>query len=157
LTPFDAVYSSDAERAYETALILAERHGLRVVTDARFREVNFGHWEGLTRAQINRRFGRAFTKWLSGEARRPDGGEADEEMAERVFAALAHIFDQHPKERVLVVTSGGPIRAVEAHLLGIDRARARNTVETVPNCSLIELVIRDGEWIRDACEIADPS
>lgn len=103
----DAVYSSDAERAYETALILAERHGLRVVTDARFREVNFGHWEGLTRAQINRRFGRAFTKWLSGEARRPDGGEADEEMAERVFAALAHIFDQHPKERVLVVTSGG--------------------------------------------------
>jgi hypothetical protein len=46
---------------------------------------------------------------------------------------------------------------VEAHLLGIDQARARNTVETVPNCSLIELVIRDGEWIRDACEIADPS
>jgi Histidine phosphatase superfamily (branch 1) len=38
----DAVYSSDTERAFETALILAARVGLDVQTDARLREVNFG-------------------------------------------------------------------------------------------------------------------
>jgi len=117
-----------------------------VVTDARLREVNFGEWEGLTRAQIADRFGDAFTKWLTGESSTPDGGEADEVMAERVMAALAAIAERHPDGRVLVVTSGGPIRAVEARLRGIEQAAARHAVETVPNCSLVELVVRDGEW-----------
>lgn len=156
ISALDAVYSSDTERAYETALILAEGHGLEVTTDTRLREVNFGEWEGLTRAQINERFGGAFTRWLSGESSIPNGGEADEAMAERVLAALTHVSDQHPTGRVLVVTSGGPIRAVEARLLGIDQATARKTVETVPNCSLVELVIRDGAWSRGELDIANP-
>lgn len=78
-------------------------------------------------------------------------------MAERVLVALANIAEHHPNGRVLVVTSGGPIRAVEAHLLGIDQATARKIVETVPNCSLVELVIREGAWSRGASDIASPS
>jgi len=155
----DAVYSSDTERAHETAVILAERHGLHVETDPRLREVNFGLWEGLTRAQINERFGGAFAQWLSGESSTPDGGEPDEAMAERVLAALRDIAQRHREARVLVVTSGGPIRAVEAHLLAIDQTTARSDVETVPNCSLVELVIRDGAWTRaaSATRFANPS
>jgi broad specificity phosphatase PhoE len=149
LTNVAAVYSSDTERAYETATILAERHALEVHTDARLREVNFGRWEGLTRAQINERFGGGFTRWLSGESSAPDGGEADEAMAERVLAALEDIAERHPDERVLVVTSGGPIRAVEAHLRRIDQATARRVLHTVPNCSLVEVVIRAGSWLRE--------
>jgi len=148
LAEVDAVYSSDSERAHETALILAARRGLRVTTDARLREINFGEWEGLTRAQITERFGGAFTKWLSGARSAPNGGEADETMAERVSAALVDISDRHPAGRVLVVTHGGPIRAVQARLLGIDQASARTTVAKTPNCSLFELVIRDGAWLR---------
>ena len=144
----DAVYSSDTERAYETAVILAERHGLTVQTDARLREVNFGLWEGLTRAEINTRFAGVFSRWLRGEGPPPEGGESDKAMAERVLAALREIADRHRDERVLVVTSGGPIRAVEALLRGVDQARARRLVETVPNCSIVELVIRDGAWSR---------
>lgn len=155
ITAIDAVYSSDTERTYETAVILAETHRLRVATDPRLREVDFGEWEGLTRAQINERYGGAFTKWLSGERSTPTGGEADEAMAERVLAALAEISDRHPLGRVLVVTSGGPIRAVEAHLAGVDQATARQSLETVPNCSLIELVVRDGAWSRGTSRIAD--
>jgi broad specificity phosphatase PhoE len=56
----DAVYSSDTERAYETAQIVAEPRGLEVRTDARLREVNFGLWEGLTRGEIDERFGDGF-------------------------------------------------------------------------------------------------
>jgi broad specificity phosphatase PhoE len=51
ITNVDAIYSSDTERAHETAVIVAERHGLQVEADPRLREVNFGLWEGLTRAQ----------------------------------------------------------------------------------------------------------
>lgn len=153
----DAVYSSDTQRAYETAQILARRHGLDVHTDPRLREVNFGLWEGLTRAEINERFGGAFSRWLSGEGTTPDGGEPDEAMAKRVLEALRAIADRHLDERVLVVTSGGPIRAVEAQLQGINQAEARRAVETVANCSLLELVIRGDAWNGRRLDVAKPS
>jgi broad specificity phosphatase PhoE len=146
----DVVYSSDTERAYETATIVAERHGLQVETDPRLREVNFGLWESLTRAEINERFSGGFSRWLSGESSTPDGGEADEVMAERVLAALHDIVARHKGSRILVVTSGGPIRAVEAHLRGIDQKTARRLVETLDNCSLLDVVIRDGTLARAA-------
>lgn len=148
----DAVYSSDTERAYETAAILAESHGLDVQVDDRLREVNFGLWEGLTRAQINERFADGFSRWLSGESSTPDGGESDEVMAKRVLAALEDIAKRHPDARVVVVTSGGPIRAVEARLRGIEQATARQLVETVPNCSLVEVAIREGAWPTNAAD-----
>jgi broad specificity phosphatase PhoE len=155
----EAVYSSDTERAHETASIVAARHRLEVEGDPRLREVNFGLWEGLTRAQINERFGGGFTKWLAGESSKPDGGESDEAMAQRVLAALADIAARHGDGRVLVVTSGGPIRAVEARLRGVDQATARQLVLTAPNCSLVEVVIRDEVWERggDGAGLAAPA
>ena len=65
-------------------------------------------------------------------------------MAERVLQALREMADDHPDGRVLVVTSGGPIRAVEAHLRGIGQVTARSVMRTVENCALVELAIRDG-------------
>ncbi|TML46227.1 MAG: histidine phosphatase family protein [Actinobacteria bacterium] len=145
----DAIYSSDTERAYETALILAERHGLDVQTDDRLREVNFGLWEGLTRSQINERFSGGFARWLSGESSTPNGGESDEAMAARVLAALSDIANRHgDDERVLVVTSGGPIRAAQAHLKGVGQRLSRARVKTVQNCSLVGLVWTVTEWWR---------
>jgi broad specificity phosphatase PhoE len=158
---FDAIYSSDTERAHETALILAERHFLDVQTDDRLREVNFGLWEGLTRSQINERFSGGFARWLSGESSTPDGGESDEAMAARVLAALSDIANRHgDDEHVLVVTSGGPIRAAQANLKGVDQRLSRARVNTVENCSLVGLVIRDGKWIAadtTSVESAHPS
>jgi broad specificity phosphatase PhoE len=147
ITSVTAVYSSDTDRAYGTAQILAERQRLQVHVDERLREVNFGLWEGLTRAQINERFAGAFSRWSSGEGSTPDGGESDEAMAERVLAALNGIAARHgADERVLVVTSGGPIRAVQAHLLGIEQRLSRARVTTVDNCAVLQVIVREGEW-----------
>lgn len=46
LDDLGAIYSSDTERAHETATIVAARPGLTVTTDKRLREVDFGAWEG---------------------------------------------------------------------------------------------------------------
>src|SRR5512146_906329 len=43
-TAFDAVYSSDLRRAFQTAEILAAPHGIPVVTDAGLREIDVGSW-----------------------------------------------------------------------------------------------------------------
>ena len=143
----DAIYSSDSERARETAEIVAARLGLPVTQDRRLREVNFGEWEGLTRQEINERYAGAFSRWDACELAEPAGGESDAAMAERVLHALSEIAERHGDDRVLVVTSGGPIRAVQAHVAGIEQAFARRHFERVENCALVELAIHDGEFV----------
>jgi broad specificity phosphatase PhoE len=143
-----AIYSSDAARARETAKIVASRLSLPVQTDARLREASFGEWEGLTRQQIRQRYADDFAHWEAAERPLPPGIEPDEAMAERVIAALHEIAAAHPDDRVLVVTSGGPIRAVEAHVGGVDQLHARRLLGTVDNCGLVELVVRDGGFAR---------
>jgi broad specificity phosphatase PhoE len=139
-----AIYSSDSERARETAEIVGANLGLSVRTDARLREVNFGEWEGLTRHEIDRLYAGAFTRWEACERPPPAGVEPDEVMAERALQALREIADRHSEGRILVVTSGGPIRAAQAHVRGIEQTIARRLMRTLENCALVELVIRDG-------------
>lgn len=108
--------------------------------------MDFRTWEGLTRAEIDSRFEGAFGRWISGEEPHPEGVERDSAMAARVLAAIQSIAHRHPGNRVLVVTSGGPIRAVEAHVDGVDQAEARRVLATVENCALIELVVQADGW-----------
>jgi broad specificity phosphatase PhoE len=140
----DAIYSSDTIRAVETAEIIAARHGLEVRQDPRLREVNFGEWEGLTRQEINERYAGAFSEWDACKLAAPTGGETDLEMAERVLEALYEIERKHQGQRVLVVTSGGPMRAVQANAQGVDQAVARLHFERADNCSVIEASIASG-------------
>jgi broad specificity phosphatase PhoE len=44
---FDCFYSSDLDRAVETARILAAPHNLDVNVTSDLRELNFGTWEGM--------------------------------------------------------------------------------------------------------------
>jgi broad specificity phosphatase PhoE len=138
-----AIYASDTIRVRETAEIVAASHGLELHADARLREMGFGVWEGLTRAEIERRHGHDFARWLAGELSAPPGGEPDEAVAERVLQALREIGARHRGERVLVVTSGGPIRAALAHARGLDHAAAR-LLPRAGNCEVVELDVTDG-------------
>jgi probable phosphoglycerate mutase len=136
----DAIYASDTIRVRETAGIVAERHDVELHVDARLREMGFGVWEGLTRAEIEQRHGDDFARWLAGGLPAPAGGEPDEAVAERVLQAW------HAGERVLVVTSGGPIRAALAHARGLDLAAARR-LPRAGNCEVVELELRDGALV----------
>jgi broad specificity phosphatase PhoE len=144
--PVEAVYSSDAIRAVQTAGIVARSHGLAVRQDARLREVNFGEWEGLTREEINTRYAGAFRQWEECKLAAPTGGETDLEMADRVIEAVTDIGARHGDGRVVVVTSGGPIRAVQAHVSGIDQALARLHFDRADNCAVIELLSDGGSF-----------
>ena len=156
LENIDAVYSSDSERARETAEIVAGRHGLTVTEDPRLREVNFGEWEGLTTDEISERFAEDLARWYASGLVEPTGGESDAAMAERVLEALSEIADRHRGDRVLVVTSGGPIRAVHAHLSGIEqRVARRRLLRVIDNCALLEIVLR-GDSFELAADSSPP-
>lgn len=135
-TQIDAVYSSDSARAIQTAEIVATSRGLSVCQDERLREVNFGEWEGLTRDEINDRYAGAFREWDACKLAAPTGGETDLQMAQRVIEALHEIAVRHADRCVLVVTSGGPMRAVQAHVEGVDQTLARLHFDRAANCAV---------------------
>src|SRR5574337_1111429 len=54
-----AVYSSPLDRTMETARILAKPHGLEPIPSDGLREIHHGHWEGLSRTEVERQIGRA--------------------------------------------------------------------------------------------------
>lgn len=113
-----AVYASDLRRARETAEAVARAHRLTVVCDPDLREKNFGTWEGLTDVEIERRYPDAVRgRW--------GDGETTEAVSERAVAAIQRIRRRHPDGDVLVVSHGGTLRAILAHL-GVEHGPLEN-------------------------------
>ena len=76
LEPVRAVYASDLMRAWTTADALAQACGLTVRTDLDLRERQFGHFEGLTFAQIETDHPEDARRWRERDpAWAPRGGE----------------------------------------------------------------------------------
>ncbi len=129
-----AVYSSDLTRAYETARVVAETHALQVEVLPALRERDFGTWEGLTEEDALERFP---------EARNGSWGDAEtrDELATRILEALQRIALDHPESQVLVVTHGGPLRAMLAHC-------AADGNGPIANCHIVRLAFRDGAFSK---------
>ncbi len=121
--PFTHAFASDLRRAFQTAEIIVQPHGLTVAPDARLREFDFGLWEGLTWPEIVERF-----PDLAGKAPKqarnytPTGGERFEDVEARVGAFLDDVRKLPNDAHVLVVTHAGALHAAFAVLapLGAD-------------------------------------
>jgi broad specificity phosphatase PhoE len=143
----DAVYTSPLSRARETAEIVAARAGLEAVALPELREVDTGSWSGLSRADVEARFPEGFTRWRSGGSGWEDG-ESYEEMAERVIGALRKIAEDHPNGRVLVISHGGPIRAIHAAAEGLAIKDYRRLKPVEPNARLSAVAVENGRLTR---------
>ena len=143
----DAVYTSPLSRARETAEIVAVRAGLEPVALAELREVDTGSWSGLSRADVEGRFPEGYIRWRSGGSGWEDG-ETYEEMAERVIGALRTIAEGHPDGRVLIISHGGPIRAIHAAAEGLAIKDYRRLKPVEPNARLSAVAVENGRLTR---------
>lgn len=143
----DAVYTSPLSRARETAEIVAAKAGLEPVALPELREVDTGSWSGLSRADVEARFPNEFARWRSGGSGWEDG-ESYEEMAERVIGALRRIAEDHPDGRVLVISHGGPIRAIHAASEGLAIKDYRRLKPVEPNARLSAVAVENGRLTR---------
>jgi broad specificity phosphatase PhoE len=151
--PFSAVYASDLRRAYETALIVAERRGLTVTPMRELREIDVGSWTGLSRDEVKERFRDAYTQSRARTGRGWEGGETYAEMCRRVLEAVRWIAQQHPSGKVLVVTHSAPIRTVRAHALGLNFATDRKAAPPVDRVTLSAVTVTNGVFRLADAEI----
>jgi broad specificity phosphatase PhoE len=143
----DAVYTSPLRRALDTAAVVAARLGVEPVVDAGLREIDVGGWAGLSRAEVESRFPEAFDRWLGG-GDGWEGGETYGQMSARVLATVERIACAHTGGRVLLVSHGGPIRAVHAAAAGMDVHEYRRIQPVEPNARLSAVVVEDGRFTR---------
>ena len=139
----DAVFSSDLRRAADTAAEVARAQGIEAVELQGLREVDVGSWSGLTREEAEQRFPAGFARWQKGFPGWDDG-ESYEEMTSRVLDAVLGVARAHEGGRALVVSHGGPIRAIHAAALGIDVHTYRRMRPVEPNARLSAVCYAEG-------------
>jgi broad specificity phosphatase PhoE len=115
-----AVYTSPLRRARDTAMIIAEPHGLAVTQEPAFIELSFGAWEGLTVAQVQQRFPDLYARWRGDPhtVRFPAGEDLDAAGA-RVRAGLDGLQALHADRTVIAVTHSVIARLIVLGALGL--------------------------------------
>ncbi len=117
----DRIYTSDLQRAQETAAYIGNVHQLEAAVLPELREIAFGSWEGLTMPEIQTRFPVEADLWRHDPARlQIPGGEVYADAQCRVCAAIRRIVAECLGRQVAVVSHGGVIRLVLAAFLGLD-------------------------------------
>jgi glucosyl-3-phosphoglycerate phosphatase len=132
------IWSSDLSRATDTAAELAALTGLSVRTDARLQEINTGERQGLTFDELRERFPHVWRAFVAGEELpRPNGGEIEPEVAERVSETM-HEAVEHldPGEVAVLVSHGVSIRVGLCRFLGLPHGHW-HTLAGVSNCAWV--------------------
>jgi broad specificity phosphatase PhoE len=146
-TPLDAVYSSDLQRARDTAEVVARAKGLTVVTDPSLREIDIGEWSGLTTEEIKAQFPAGWERNVAGR----DGwehGEPHAAMSDRIVTAVAGIATRHPNGQILCTLHGGVIRALLAEAAGTPLPEYRRTQRGPANGTVSRIAVEDGAFRR---------
>ncbi|KAF1872554.1 hypothetical protein Lal_00016856, partial [Lupinus albus] len=110
-----AIYSSDLQRAFETAQTIASRcGGLEVIRDCDLRERHLGDLQGLVSREAAKTNPMAYKALISKNEDQeiPGGGESIVQLYDRCTSALLRIGGKHKGERIVIVTHGGFIRSL---------------------------------------------
>ena len=128
------VVTSDLLRAAQTAAPLAQLIGVEAVPDKGLRERSLGHWEGLTRDEVELRYPDEFADWISGRDVSRRGGETREQVAERARAVFRSLPDV---EVAVLVTHSATAMALCASVLGL--TQEVHVLSPLANCHWSEL------------------
>ena len=131
------LYTSQLQRARQTAEVVARRLDLEPIVDARFAEADRGRLEGLYWRDVARDDPELYAAWRrAGAEFRFPGGESLGEQSQRVLAALDDVRAAG-RLPALVVCHGGSIRVALCSRNGRD-LHAFHDFE-VPNVAVVRL------------------
>jgi len=128
-----AVYSSPLKRTLHTAKILAQPHGLTPIIRDGLREIDHGHWEGMTRAEVESQFAEEYAAWEEDPFTfAPQGGENGVSIIARALPIIREIVVQHHGENVLIVSHKATLRLLISSVLGFDGRGYRDRLDQSP-------------------------
>jgi probable phosphoglycerate mutase len=139
-----AIYASDQSRAVNTAEILSAELGAPLHLDARLREYDAGELNGIVFQEMETRYPELWHAWRTSPEWVPfPGSEGTASFHARLSASLADIQDRHGDGEVVVVVShGGSLGMILAHLLRMDVNRPTPFFFGNASLSIVQLTPR---------------
>lgn len=143
---FSVIYSSDLQRALETAEPHAKIRGMELILRQDLREINVGEWEGAYVDELmkDERFTLGWRQNF-GTFTLP-GGENVQAVAERIYNAISEIAEANEGKTVAVVFHAGAMRAFYAKILGLEPSLWASKLDFPTNASYSVIEYEDGKF-----------
>ena len=130
-----AIYASPYARAVESAHLIATPCGVTAQLRDGLHEIGHGHWEGMTRREVEAQFPDEYAAWEEDPFTfAPEGGESGVVVLARALPVVRDIVTRHRGERVLVVSHKATLRLLLSSLLGFDARGYRDRLDQAPAC-----------------------
>lgn len=133
----ERLIASDLRRSRTAGEAIRAALDVPLVIDPRWRELDFGDWDGEAASAIDS--GALGSFWDDPDANPPSGGERWSALVGRVSAAIADL----PPVPTLIVTHGGTMRAALHSLCGFDQRQL--WAFDLPYAALLSLRVWPGE------------
>ena len=134
------VIASTFARARETGQIIANELGIPIEYEKEFREMSLGDLAGQPYESIAQ--DPTFDPQRSWLWRAPNG-ESHEDVLKRVAPVLDSVIHKFPDDEIVVVSHGGVMRAVWAHVTG-----SWESAHVPPNCGIVVIEHRGGRYFE---------
>lgn len=145
-----AIYSSDLDRAMQTAEPLGKLLKLPVHACPEFRERHVGVLEGLTFDESKEAFPRDYYALVNRNIHHViTGGESYRHLLRRATAKLSEVLRNHQGERIAIYSHTGAICYLILHLLGAIHRGTKNTPWIITsNCGINRFELRGPRNVR---------
>jgi isoleucyl-tRNA synthetase len=130
----DFIFSSDYQRAKETAEIIAKELGLKVSFNKKLRDVNLGIYHGKQKQELYQ----AFPDMKERFYKKPKGGETWLNCRKRMVNFIKDVDRKYQNKTILIVGHGDPLGLLEGSMKGLSQ-------EELVKQKLEKKIIKTGE------------
>lgn len=145
---FDVLYSSDLQRAVNTARAVETTFGVKAILQQTLRERHLGMLQGLTLDQAAHLKPDLWSIHLNRDLDHTlEGGESITQFANRIHTTLENICIQHTGKTILVVSHGGVLDMI--YRIASKQSLKSEKAVAVPNASLSWISHNGVSWQVD--------
>ena len=142
------IISSPLLRCHTFAQSLGNAYRCPVDIEPALQEIHFGDWEGQLTEKVQQQYPKDVSDfWQNPVTNTPPNGETLSDFHDRVISAWDSITQQHKGQHSLIITHGGVIRIILAHLLQMPLRPL--SFLSVPNACLSQIKIFHQEGSSD--------
>lgn len=142
----ETVITSPLIRCAKFATQWTDQKNITAKEMSEFKEINFGDWDGLTAEQIKVTNEKELKDFWSNPAKNtPPNGESLVDFQQRVMTGLQNLITNHKDQNILLITHGGVIRIIIAHVLSMPLNKLLSLELPLASMSRIRITFDDHE------------